>query len=155
METLEFGPITVAFDDAVLRPRPWTFAQSEWAAELAPALPPGAILELGCGAGHIGLAAAALTDRSLVQVDSNPAACAWAERNAENADLGNRVDVRCGPFAEGVHPGEEFALVLADPPYVPTAEIGRFPDDPEVAIDGGDNGLDLIAECLDVAAAHM
>src|SRR5205823_1249190 len=87
--------------------------------------------------------------------DSNPAACAWAERNARDANVGNRVDVRCGAFADGAYPGEQFPLVLADPPYVPTAEVSRFPDDPEDAIDGGDSGLDLIAECLDVAAAHL
>src|SRR5438445_290475 len=111
METVEFGPVTVAFDDDVLRPRPWTVAQSEWAAELSPVLPPGAILELGCGAGHIGLVAAVVTGRSLVQVDRSPAACAWAERNAERAGLANRVDVRCGSFADGVCPGEQFPLV--------------------------------------------
>ena len=53
---MRFGPVDIRHDDEVLEPRPWTIAQAEWASEL----PAGPMLELGCGAGHIGLAAAAL-----------------------------------------------------------------------------------------------
>ena len=155
METLAFGPLVVAFDDAVLRPRLWTLAQSDWAAELAAAAPPGPILELASGAGHIGQAAAILTGRALVQIDRNPAACAWAQRNAASAGIADRVDVRCASFADGVAAGESVPLVIADPPYVPTAEINRFPEDPAIAIDGGANGLELVRACLDVAAACL
>ena len=50
---------------------------------------------------------------------------------------------------------ESFALVTADPPWVPRAHTGRFPDDPLLAIDGGDDGLDLARLCLTVADAHL
>ena len=33
-EDMDFGRLRIAFDDRVLRPRPWTAAQSEWAAEI-------------------------------------------------------------------------------------------------------------------------
>ena len=56
-EVVAFGPITVEADASVLTPRPWTLVQSAWAAELSPGAPAGPILELCCGAGHIGLAA--------------------------------------------------------------------------------------------------
>ena len=52
-------------------------------------------------------------------------------------------------------PDEEFAVDIADPPWVPRAEIGRWPEDPELAIDGGDDGLDLVRACLDVIAGHL
>ena len=42
---------------------------------------------------------------------------------------------------------------MADPPYVPSAETGRFQRDPEHAIDGGPDGLDGIRACLPTAAA--
>jgi methylase of polypeptide subunit release factors len=113
------------------------------------------MLELACGAGHIGQAAAMLSGRPLVQVDRNPSACAWAERNAAAAGIADTVDVRVGDFTGVVAAGERFPLVIADPPYVPTAEVSRFPADPTVAIDGGADGLDLIRTCLDVAAAHL
>jgi len=47
------------------------------------------------------------------------------------------VEVRCADLGSAVAEGERFPLVLADPPYVPSGEAGDFPDDPEVAIDGG------------------
>ena len=81
-ETMTFGPLVVAFDERVLRPRPWTLLQASWAAELAVGAPAGPILELCSGAGHIGQAAAVLSGRGLVQVDVDPHACALAEANA-------------------------------------------------------------------------
>ncbi|MGA8992804.1 MAG: methyltransferase, partial [Nocardioidaceae bacterium] len=69
-ETMGFGGLAIAFDDRVLRPRPWTLAQSAWAAELAATVPAGPALELCSGAGHIGLAFAATSGRRLVMVDA-------------------------------------------------------------------------------------
>ena len=44
-------------------------------------------------------------------------------------------------------PHERFAVVIADPPWVPRADTGRYPEDPVLAIDGGDDGLDLARAC--------
>jgi methylase of polypeptide subunit release factors len=156
---MPFGPIVVAYDGDVLRPRPWTLQQSAWAHELVEAdeVPAGRILELGCGAGHIGLAAAALTGRPLVQVDVDPHACAMARANAEANGRAAGVEVRCGELdaADVLADDETFALVLADPPYVPSGETDALPDDPRLAVDGGDDGLDLARRCLTVAARHL
>jgi methylase of polypeptide subunit release factors len=151
-EVLHFGPVEIAFDDTVLRPRPWTLAQSEWAAELAAG---DDLLELGCGAGHIGLAAAALNGSRLVQVDRDPAACRWAARNAEANGLADRVQQRCGLTAEVLAADERFGVVLADPPYVPSADVALYPEDPPGAIDGGPDGLDGIRAFLDGLDAHI
>jgi release factor glutamine methyltransferase len=153
-ERMTFGPLSVRFDGRVLRPRPWTLAQSEWAAELASSVPDGPILELASGAGHIGLAAAVLSGRSLVQVDLSEVACDFARANARAAGRTD-VEVRCGRFGEALQPDERFPLVIADPPYVPTAEIGRFPDDPALAIDGGPDGLAALTECVAAAGGHV
>lgn len=153
MSTLvEFGPITIEADDSVLTPRPWTLAQSAWAAELAPGAPAGPMLELCCGAGHIGLAAAHLSGRALVQVDRDGSACAWAHRNA--AHNGIPTDVRHAEMDDALLASERFALVIADPPYLVSAEVARYPDDPPTAIDGGDDGLAVIDRCLAVATRH-
>lgn len=149
----EFGPVEIAYDDAVLVPRAWTLAQSRWAAALLQALPEGPVLELCAGAGQIGLVVAVETGRELVQVDVDARACAHARRNAE--DAGATSDVRCGDLRGALEPGERFPLVLADPPYVPTDEVEQLPDDPRQAIDGGPDGLDLARTCLEVAAAHL
>jgi release factor glutamine methyltransferase len=155
MQTMPFGPLTVRFDARVLRPRPWTLAQSTWAAELLHRGPPGPVLELCAGVGHIGLALAARSDRDLVLVDADRPACDHARWNAEAAGLADRVEVRHGPMQEVLAPTERFALVLADPPWVPTAEVPRFPADPRRAIDGGPDGLDLARLCVAVIARHL
>ena len=152
-QVLEFGGLSIAFDDEVLTPRAWTLAQSSWAADLLGELPDGPVLELCAGAGQIGLAATEGTGRALVQVDADERACAYARRNAEAA--GSEAEVRCGDLEDALRADERFPLVLADPPYVPSDDVDDLPEDPELAIDGGDDGLDLARTCLRVAGAHL
>lgn len=149
--SMAFGPLTIAYDDRVLEPRAWTTMQSRWAQEVLAGAAPGPVLELCTGAGHIGLLAVTGSDRRLVAVDADPHACATARRNAAANGLDDRVEVRCGDMEAVVDDTERFALVVADPPWVPTAEISRFPADPVLAIDGGDDGLAVAWTCLRVA----
>lgn len=149
---VRFGPIDVVFDDTVLRPRLWTLAQSEWAAELAG---DGPMLELGCGAGHIGLAAVAMSGGRLVQVDRDATACRWAELNAAANGLGDSVEQRCGTADAVLTSIERFGIVIADPPYVPTSEVHLYPEDPMGAIDGGPDGLDSVRSFLTGVADHL
>ena len=155
METMDFDGLTIGFDEQVLRPRPWTVAQSRWAADLLGAVPDGPVLELCSGAGQIGLAAVARTDRSLVCIDLNPVAIEYAERNARTAGLADRVTVRQGRLTQEVGRDERFPLVIADPPWVASDETGRFPEDPLGAIDGGTDGLAVARDCLEVIETHL
>jgi methylase of polypeptide subunit release factors len=154
-ESVEFDGLTIRFDDRVLRPRLWTVAQSRWTAALLPTLPDGQVLELCAGAGQIGLAAVACSTRALVCVEADPVAAAYAVHNAEATGLSDRVEVRQAPMSEALRPGELFAAVIADPPWVRRAETGRFPADPLTAIDGGDDGLAPARECLAVIGRHL
>jgi release factor glutamine methyltransferase len=136
-------------------PRPWTVAQSAWAGEVAAAVPPGPILELCAGCGGIGLEAAARTGRAVVLVDASAEACRWARRNAAANGLADLVEVREAPLDHAVAAGERFPLILADPPYVPTAEVGLHPEDPVTAIDGGPGGLAVHRAVLAVIGRHL
>jgi methylase of polypeptide subunit release factors len=149
---MRFGPVEVAFDDSVLRPRPWTLAQSEWAAELAGG---DVMLEVGCGAGQIGLAAAALAGSRLVQVDRDPAACRWASVNAAANGYAELVEQRCGTAGEVLAAGDLFRVVIADPPYVPSADVYLYPEDPLGAIDGGLDGLASVRSFLVDLEGHV
>ncbi len=149
----DFEGLRIEYDARVLAPRPWTAAQSRWAAELIRDAPPGPVLEVCAGAGHIGLLAVHLAPRPLVAVDLDPVACGFLRRNAALAGI--PVDVREGRMDEVLDVEEEFAVIVADPPWVRTAEVGQFPDDPVRAIDGGDDGLDLARTCLDVIDRHL
>jgi methylase of polypeptide subunit release factors len=143
---VDFGGLRVPTSAAVIQPRSWTVAQSTWAAELAPVCPPGPVLELFAGSGHIGLEASRRTGRSVVLVDLSAEACRLATETARVNGLDASV-VNAGvsrDLCERTRPG----LVLADPPYVPESEVGRFPSDPIDAIDGGPDGLSLVRAVL-------
>jgi methylase of polypeptide subunit release factors len=152
--TSTVGDLAIAYDAELLEPRPWTVMQSEWAVELAAAVPTGPILEVCSGAGHIGLVAARRTDRRLLQVDRDPQACRFARANADAAGLGGRVTVRCmtiAALADHLRDGHiHFPLVIADPPYIPTSAVDQYPEDPRSTIDGGADGLELVRACVDL-----
>ncbi len=150
-----FGHLHIAYDERVLEPRPWTAAQSTWAAELLPAAPAGDVLELCSGAGHIGLLAVADSHRRLVCVDLNPAACELTVQNAAVAGLDHRVEVRNLALTEAAGDDERFALVIADPPWVRSEETARYPEDPLLAIDGGPDGMSVAWDCVRVAHRHL
>ena len=160
-QSIVFGHLPIVFDDRLLRPRPWTVAQSRWAAELLRTMPgPARVLELCAGAGHIGLLAMEMAgsvadQHHLTAVDVNPVACEYTRRNAEAAGMSSRVDVREGRIDDVLAPDERFDLVIADPPWVSRDETGRFPDDPLIAIDGGSDGLDVVWSCLRAGEQHL
>lgn len=154
-ESMAYAQLSIVYDDRVLRPRPWTVMQSEWAAELSDQVGDGPILELCTGAGHIGLLAAALSGRRLVAVDVDEHACELVRLNAESAGLSDRVEVRLGGLEGAVGAGERFPLVIADPPWVVSGDVGAYPEDPRLAIDGGPDGLDVARRCLAVVEDRL
>jgi release factor glutamine methyltransferase len=155
VERTAFGTLMIAYDDRVLRPREWTAAQSEWAAALMDTAPAGPVLELCAGAGHIGLLAVAASDRRLVCVDASDVACDFARANASAAGIADRVEVREARLEDALGTDERFPVVIADPPWVPREQTGRYPEDPLTAIDGGDDGLDVARACLAVVDGHL
>jgi methylase of polypeptide subunit release factors len=137
--SVKFGGLTVPLHDNVLTPRPWTLAQSDWAVDLLDRAAPGPILELFAGSGHIGIEAARRTGRKVVLVDTSPDACRLAEHLAAAHDVD--ADVVCTSVDADRIQQIQPALIMADPPYVPTGDVAEFPDDPPGAIDGGPDGL--------------
>ncbi len=150
-----FAGLSLVTDDRLLAPRRWTEAQSAWAAELLELVPPGPVLELCAGAGHIGLAAVHGTDRRLVSVDREDVATTRTLANADRLGASDRVETRSCALEAGVGPDERFALIIADPPWVQHLELSRYPEDPQEAIDGGPDGLAVARECVAVIDAHL
>ncbi|MFC7400963.1 methyltransferase [Citricoccus sp. GCM10030269] len=155
MAQLRFCGLEISYDERVLEPRPWTESQSTWAAELLTDAQPGPVLELCAGAGHIGLGAVRDSDRDLVMVDVNPAAEQFALENAAANGLESRVTFRLSRLDTALDAGERFAMVVADPPWVRSEDTTMFPEDPVLAIDGGDDGLDLARQCVDLMSKHL
>lgn len=155
MNQLTFRGLAISFDDQVLEPRPWTEAQSAWAAELLVDAPSGPVLELCAGVGHIGLGAVRDSDRHLVMVDVNPVAERFAQENAAANGLESGIEFRLSRIDAALAADERFSLIVADPPWVRSADTSMFPEDPILAIDGGDDGLDLARTCVDLIDRHL
>lgn len=145
--------LPIRWDQRLLRPRPWTAAQGKWAAELAAEAPAGPILELCSGAGHIGFVAARRSGRALVQVDREPAAAAYARVNAEA--WGVATETRTASVDEALAADERFPIVVVDPPWLTTAQLAAYPEDPRGAVDGGADGMAALRTCLRVALDHV
>jgi release factor glutamine methyltransferase len=136
-----FAGLRIACAPGVFVPRRRTELMVALAAErLAPR---GTVLDLGCGTGAIAAAVTArVTGLEAWAVDVDPAAVDCARRNLP-------VDrVLLGDLYDPLPAGLRFDLVLANAPYVPTAEIALMPPEARehehrVALDGGDDGLDV------------
>ncbi len=152
---LTFDGLGISFNAEVLEPRPWTEAQSVWAADLLNDAPPGPVLELCAGVGHIGLGAIQESARHLVMVDINATAQRFAQDNAASNGLADQVEFRLARMEEALEEDERFGLIIADPPWVPSTQTSRFPADPVSAIDGGDDGLDLARTCVQTINRHL
>jgi len=133
---------------AVLVPRPETELLVEMALEL-PLSNEARVLDIGTGSGCIALTLAAERPRWRVSaVDRSPAALAVAWRNRDRHGVG--VPLFLGDLATAVVP--PWDLIVANLPYVPTDDIRRVPvevrHDPQAALDGGEDGLDLVCRLL-------
>jgi len=134
-------------DPGVYPPRRQTEALAARAAALLPA--GGRAADLCCGSGAIAVhVGSVVAGARVVAVDRDPTAVRCAQRNGVPACVG---DVG-GPLASAA-----FDVVTAVAPYVPTGRLAFLPRDvrayePLVALDGGDDGLDVVRRVITDAA---
>lgn len=96
------------------------------------------VLDVGCGYGPIGLAAAALAHRGTVtMIDINERAIELAKRNAQRNGIANVRILQSDRLSEMLQ--EEFDAVLTNPPIRAGKEVvhGIFEQAAEVLVPGG------------------
>ena len=120
---------------------------------------PRRLLDLCCGGGCIGLAAAHYfpqVEVDLLDIDS--AALDLARENVEQLGLGNRVRVLQSNLFDALG-DERYDLILSNPPYVDAADLASMPaefhHEPELALGSGSDGLDLARSILSGAADFL
>ena len=129
-----------------LIPRPETERVVEVALECLPT-GPLSICEIGAGSGIIGISL--LLERpewKWTGYEISTDAARIAKRNIDRHDLADRYELKCQDFFLGAV-GKEFDWLVANPPYVPSAEIAALSrevrSEPKAALDGGVDGLDF------------
>ncbi|MEU9166626.1 putative protein N(5)-glutamine methyltransferase [Streptomyces sp. NPDC048420] len=149
----EFRGLRITVTPGVFVPR----RRTEFLVEQALVQVPDAsvVVDLCCGSGAVGAAlAAALGPVELHAADIDPAAVDCARRNT--AEAGGRV--HAGDLFEAL-PADlrgRVDILAANVPYVPTDEVGLLPaeardHEPQVALDGGTDGLDILRRVADEA----
>jgi release factor glutamine methyltransferase len=166
----EFWSLRFKVTQDVLTPRPDTETLVE--AALAKCKGPGKsdesgveadrkwrILDLGTGSGAIALSLASeLPTADITATDLSQAALQIAAENADRLPQGERVRFLYGDLFEPVA-NERFDLVVSNPPYVARRDGKSLPPElahePEMALFGGEDGLDVIRRLVADAGRHL
>ena len=158
--TQAFRDLAVRVGPEAMVPRPETEALVEWALALLPDVPAPVVVDVGTGTGCIACAIAAERPAArVIALELSTAAAGLARANVGALGLEARVTVVESDLFAAL--GSLRAdLVVANPPYLPTAiiatldpEVSRF--DPRLALDGGDDGLDVIRRLVVAAPARL
>jgi release factor glutamine methyltransferase len=168
----EFWSLDFAVTPDVLIPRPETELLVEAAVALAAEFRPewggrarvaGAgeltICDLGTGSGCIAVALAReLPHAQIVAADVSRSALAVAQANARRHGVDDRVRFVASDMFAGLG-RRRFDAIVCNPPYVRSDELQRLQPElswePQRALDGGADGLDVIRRVLAAAPDHL
>jgi release factor glutamine methyltransferase len=153
-----FRSLELAVGPGVFVPRAETESVAQFAIDalLAVPSPTPRGIDLGTGSGAIAIAMATEVPHARIfAVENSPRAFIWARQNARElagdnlrllfADLADTPSELDGEQLDGT-----IDVVVSNPPYIPLGAIPRDPEvrlhDPEAALYGGVDGLDVVRE---------
>jgi release factor glutamine methyltransferase len=147
----EFYGLTFDVGPGCLVPRPETETLVEAALEAIRDHPRSGrlvrVADIGTGSGAVAISVARhAPSAKMFAIDASTAALPWAGKNLRKLGPLERVVLLTGDLLDPI--GEPLDIVLANLPYVPTDEFNALPPEirahePGIAVDGGDDGLDL------------
>lgn len=126
-------------------------------------LPPGKpvkrAVDVCTGSGCLAiLLAHQFADAKVDAIELSPDALAVAKFNVATHHLAKRVKLFHSDVFDAVPP-VKYDLILSNPPYVPTRELRGLPEEfkqePAMALDGGEDGLDIIRKLLRQARERL
>lgn len=103
------------------------------------------ILEVGCGSGIISAVIKNNTHARITGIDINPYAAKCTKENGVDAIRGDMLSCIKG----------KFDIIIFNPPYLPTNDEERTSDWINVALDGGNDGREIINRFLVEACDHL
>jgi release factor glutamine methyltransferase len=152
--TAEFFGRSFLCDGRALVPRP----ETEQLIELVLPLKPRRILDVGAGSGVIAITLAAeLPEAEVHAIDLSPAALELTRENVARHSVAARLTLHEGDLLPPA--AEPFDLIVANLPYIASADMAELQRevqfDPASALDGGADGLDLVARLIADARPHL
>jgi release factor glutamine methyltransferase len=157
----EFYSLNFQVSPAVLIPRPDSeFVVVEALAKLKGIEKPRCV-DVGTGSGCLALACAHHHKTAeFLAIDVSSEALAVARGNGEKLGLTDRVEFREGDLLGPVIDEEPFDLIVSNPPYIASAvvetlEPGVRDFEPHLALDGGEDGLRVVARLIPAAAGLL
>lgn len=147
-----FYGLDLLVDNRVLIPRPETELLVEMAIQWLNSHPTRRkVADIGTGSGAIAIAVAAnVPDARILATDISSEALEVATVNARRLQVADSITFQQNDLLSGLN--EKFDLLLSNLPYIPTADlnllaVGKY--EPNLALDGGADGLQLIQKLLD------
>jgi release factor glutamine methyltransferase len=146
-----FRSLNLAVGPGVFVPRPETEQVVQFAIDALRATaseqPIG--VDLGTGSGAIALAMATEVPHARVYgVEVSPLAFVWTKQNFRESGAANATPIFTDLAVALPELNGTVSVVISNPPYIPRAAIPRDPEvrlfDPEIALYGGDDGLDVV-----------
>lgn len=152
-----FMGLRFSVDKRVLIPRQDTETLAESAIIALRGMKKPRVLDLCTGSGAIGISIKTLIPSAEVTLaDVSRDALDVAHKNAH--DLNADVDIRHGDLFKAVG-RDQFDLIASNPPYIPRGDIDALQKEvqyePLLALDGGEDGLDVYRRIAKEAPAHL
>ena len=156
----EFYGLDLVVNEHVLIPRQETELLVDLVLEFAQTLPGDelSIADVGTGSGAIAVALAhSLIHATVFAVELEPNALSVAQTNASRHEVAERVYMLQGDLLEPVR--RPVDIIVCNPPYIRTDAIAglalEVQREPEQALDGGMDGLDVFRRLLVQAPAKL
>jgi ribosomal protein L3 glutamine methyltransferase len=116
-------------------------------------------LDLCTGSGCLAVVLAhAFPDAQIDACDLSPQALVVARRNVQDYGLEGRIELLESDLFAGLG-GRKYDLIVSNPPYVTAASMRALPTEyrkePELALAGGEDGLDVVRGILAQARPHL
>jgi len=118
------------------------------------------IADIGTGCGCIAVSIAThIPSAHILATDISSAALEVARRNANKHHVENQIEfIECDILPKSLSSESRFDLICANLPYIPTGKLRSLPifgREPVLALDGGDEGLDLFRRLLAIAPKRL
>ncbi|MFA5628814.1 MAG: peptide chain release factor N(5)-glutamine methyltransferase [Dehalococcoidales bacterium] len=143
IDNKEFYGLDFYVQKGVLIPRPETEHLVDKALELSKRYPNPVIADIGTGSGAIAVSLASkIAQAKIYAIDISLDALMVADINCHKHNVNKKVALLNGNLLEPLP--EKADIIAANLPYVRTEDVPAVRSEPELALDGGEDGLDVI-----------